>query len=177
VTDLDGTISFWNRGAEEIYGWRSEEAVGRNARELLQTAPHTNLDDIRAVIHQQGQWEGEMTEVTRSGENVIVASRRSLRSDDQGNPGPILEINRDITDSERAEDDLRQNRRRLALAMKAGRSGTFEWDNPALQLAGWTLMNDSHTGAWCTVRDVCDQRQTEPTSKLSYHAQEGLRVA
>jgi PAS domain S-box-containing protein len=66
--------------------------------------------------------------VTRSGQSVIVASRWSLREDNQGNPGQILEINRDITDSKRAEDDLRQNRQRLALAMKAGRSGTFEWD-------------------------------------------------
>jgi PAS domain S-box-containing protein len=128
VTDLDGNISFWNRGAEETYGWRPEEAVGKNIREFLQTTPSIPLDDIRAAIHGQGHWEGELAHVTRGGQTVIVASRWALRRDDQGKPSAVLEINRDITDRKRAEEELRLSRQRLALAMKAGHSGAFEWD-------------------------------------------------
>jgi len=130
VTDLDGNISFWNRGAEETYGWRPEEAVGRNVRDLLQTTPPIPLEDIRAVIHGQGQghWEGELVQVTRGGQTVIVASRWALRRDDDGKPSAVLEINRDITDRKRAEEELCLSRQRLVLAMKAGRSGAFEWD-------------------------------------------------
>ncbi len=128
VTDLDGKITFWNRGAEEIYGWRQEEALGKNVDELLQTTPPIPLDDIRALIHGQGHWEGELAQLTRSGQTVIVASRWALRRDDVGTDGAVLEINRDITDRKRAEEELRLSRQRLAQAMKAGHSGAFEWD-------------------------------------------------
>jgi PAS domain S-box-containing protein len=128
VTDLDGNITFWNRGAEEIYGWRPEEVLGKNVYGLLQTTPPIPLNDIKAVVHGQGHWEGELAHVTRGGQTVIVLSRWALRRDDEGKPGAVLEINRDITDRKRAEEELRLSRQRLALAMKAGHSGAFEWD-------------------------------------------------
>jgi PAS domain S-box-containing protein len=128
VTDLDGRISFWNRGAEEIYGWRENEAVGGNVHELLQTASPVSLKEIKAMIQDLGQWEGEQTHTTKTGAVVTVASRWSLQRDDQGKPAAILEINRDITDRRRVEEELRVSRQNLLLALKAGRSGTFDWD-------------------------------------------------
>jgi PAS domain S-box-containing protein len=113
VTELDGKISFWNRGAEEIYGWRPEEAVGKNAHELLQTTFPIPLDDIRSLIRDQGQWDGELTQVTRDGQTVIVASLWSMRKDDEGKPSAVLEINRDIRDRKRVEEALIQQTREL----------------------------------------------------------------
>jgi len=108
VIDLDGKISLWNRGAEEIYGWRPDEAVGRNAHDLLRTTFPIPLDEIGAVLHDQGQWAGELTHTTRSGQTVAVASRWSLQQDLEGKPGAVLEINRDITERKRTEENLRR---------------------------------------------------------------------
>jgi PAS domain S-box-containing protein len=128
VADLNGIISFWNLGAEETYGWRSDEAVGGNVHDLLKTKSFIPLDEISAIVQNQGQWEGELVHVTRSGQAVIVASRWSLQRDREGKPSAVLEINRDITDRKRAEEELRLNRHRLDLALKAGHLGNFDWD-------------------------------------------------
>jgi PAS domain S-box-containing protein len=128
VSDLQYRITFWNRGAEETYGWTAKEAVGRIAPELLQTEFPISLHEIRAVLNQQGEWEGELKHRTRDGRSIVVASRWSVQRDHHGNPLNILEINRDITDRKRAEEELRLNRERLILAQKVGGSGTFDWD-------------------------------------------------
>jgi PAS domain S-box-containing protein len=128
VTDLGGTILFWNRGAEHLYGWSADEAVGRNARELLRTKFSIPLEEIHAIVQDQGQWEGELSVVTRSGQTVIVASRWSLQRNEDGTKRAVLAINRDITLRKRAEEELDMNRQHLALAMKAGRSASFDWD-------------------------------------------------
>jgi PAS domain S-box-containing protein len=103
VTDLDGKISFWNRGAEALYGWRSDQAVGQNVHALLQTALPISLDQVNRIVRGEGQWEGEMTHVTSGGQTVVVASRWSLLRDQAGVPVAVLEINRDVTDRKRAE--------------------------------------------------------------------------
>ena len=113
VIDWDGKVSFWNQGAEEIYQWQAEEAVGENVHELLKTEFPAPLDEIRASIQCKGQWEGELTHVTRSGQTVIVTSRWSLQHDNAGVPNTILEINRDITERKGAEAALAQASRDL----------------------------------------------------------------
>ena len=130
VVDLTGKILFWNRASEDLYGWRSDEAIGGNLHELLKTAFPIPLDEIVAIIQDQGQWEGELSHVTRSGRTVVVASRWSLQRDTAGKPVAVLEINRDVTERKRAEEELHLNRQRLALALKAGHSGNFDWDIP-----------------------------------------------
>ena len=128
VTNFNGTILFWNRGAEDLYGWPSDKAVGRDARELLRTTFRIPRKEILAIVQGQGQWEGELAVVTRSGETVITTSRWSLQRDEDGKPKAILAINRDITQRKRAEEELNLNRQRLAFAMKAGRAASFDWD-------------------------------------------------
>lgn len=108
VTEPDGRISFWNHGAEEIYGWRSDEAVGQDVHDLLQTTYPMPLDEIRACVLDNGLWEGELRHVNRSGRTVIVASRWSLQRDEEGKPSVILEINRDTTERKQAEEALRE---------------------------------------------------------------------
>ena len=103
VRDMDDVITYWNRGAAELYGWAVEEAVGRAAHDLLTTRFPAPLDAIRAELHAVGSWEGELVHTKRDGAQVTVASRWALQRDRQGRPFAILETNNDITERKRAE--------------------------------------------------------------------------
>ncbi|MGE5206609.1 MAG: PAS domain S-box protein [Chlamydiota bacterium] len=107
VRDLQNRITFWNRGAEETYGWSAKEASGRVATELLHTEFPVPLPEIRTAVQQQGEWEGELKHLTRDGRRIVVASRWSLQRDHHGTPTNVLEINRDISERKHLEEQLR----------------------------------------------------------------------
>ena len=97
VRDLRGRISYWNRGAEELYGWKSSEAMAKVAHQLLATEFPEPLQGIETLVFETGHWEGELIHTTRDGRRVTADSRWSLKRDDRGRPLAILEINHDIT--------------------------------------------------------------------------------
>jgi PAS domain S-box-containing protein len=108
VRDFGGEIRFWNRGAESTYGWNKTEAIGQISHALLQTQfPHP-IEEIEAAVRRDGRWEGELSHVKRDGTRIIVASRKVLRQDKQGNAVGILEMNIDITGRKQAEEIFRQ---------------------------------------------------------------------
>ncbi|MGF1480745.1 MAG: response regulator [Cyanophyceae cyanobacterium] len=100
VRELNGTIRFWNRGAERLYGWQAGEALGQNADELLYRDP---LPDIQTRLAAAGSWQGELHQVTKSGKAITVSSRWTLVRDDQGQPTAILVVNTDITEKKQLE--------------------------------------------------------------------------
>ena len=108
VRDLHQQILYWNRGAQEVYGWKAQEAIGRPIHELLQTESDTGLEVNEQAVQRDGEWEGELKQRTRDGRILVVASRWSLQCDPRGAPVNILEINRDISERKRLEDSLRQ---------------------------------------------------------------------
>ncbi|MFZ0213698.1 MAG: PAS domain S-box protein [Candidatus Acidiferrales bacterium] len=103
VRDLQGSIIYWNRGAQTLYGWTSEEALGKTSHELLQTQFPKPLAEIESEVYEIGSWEGELIHQTRKGSMLTVASRWSLRRGRDGQPVSILEINRDLTKRRFAE--------------------------------------------------------------------------
>lgn len=106
VMNMDETIRFWNRGAEQRYGWSADEAGGQVAHTLLQTVFPQPREEIRAELLRVGYWEGELVHTTRAGQRIVVASRWALQRDAQGDPAAILEINNDITERKQAEQVL-----------------------------------------------------------------------
>jgi light-regulated signal transduction histidine kinase (bacteriophytochrome) len=66
------------------------------------------LDQLNAILRRTGRWEGELIHTKGDGTQVVVASRWSLRRDAHGTPAAILEINRDVTDRKRAEEQIRK---------------------------------------------------------------------
>ena len=90
-----------------MYGWGPEEAIGKDAQQLFQTAFPIPIDDIRGELLRTGRWEGELDKTKADGTRVAVASRWSLRRDEHERPVAILETNNDITDRKRAERDIR----------------------------------------------------------------------
>ena len=108
LSDTEGTISFWNKGAEETYGFTREEAVGKSLHALLQTKSDIPLKDIKGSVENEGRWEGELVHTRKDGKKVTVHSRWALRQDEAGSPAEIMEVNRDITLRKRAEETLRR---------------------------------------------------------------------
>jgi PAS domain S-box-containing protein len=109
VRDMSHVIDYWNRGAEDLYGWKREEACGKVSHQLMQTAFPAPLDEINAELLRTGHWEGELVNQKRDGTRIVVASSWSLRRDKQGQPAAILETNKDISERKRAEAELRES--------------------------------------------------------------------
>jgi len=118
--DLNHRVFFWNRGAEERYGWSSDEVKGKVTDGLLHTVFPRPWQEIEEELLLRGRWEGEVVHTTRDGRKIIVASRRALRRDKDGKSIAILEINSDITEQKRIEEDLRQAQKMEALGTLAG---------------------------------------------------------
>src|SRR5258705_889447 len=112
---MDDVITYWNRGAVELYGWTAEEVVGKaTAHQLLRTVFPAPLDEINAELLRTGRWEGELIHSKADGTQVVVASRWSLQRDERQRPRTVLETNNDITERKRAEEALRQTQADLA---------------------------------------------------------------
>jgi PAS domain S-box-containing protein len=103
VRDANATIKYWNRAAEEMYGWTAEEACGKVSHGLLKTAFLVPIERIEAELRRAGRWEGELVHTGKDGTSRVVASRWSLQRNNQGTAIAILEINNDITEQKRAE--------------------------------------------------------------------------
>jgi len=108
VLDMRHSILFWNRGAEEKYGWSREEVLGEHVHSLLQTRFPKSLEKIEESLIRRGRWEGELAQTRRDGRPILVESRWALRRNDQGKPLAILEINNDITQRKHAEAMLQK---------------------------------------------------------------------
>src|SRR5436190_3235378 len=128
VRDMNDVITYWNRGAEERYGWSSEEAVGRVSHELTQTSLPKPLPEIQAELLETGRWEGELVHVRRDGTSVMVASRWALQRDESGNPIAILETNNDITERKEAEEKLRDSEAFLTEGQRISHTGSWSWN-------------------------------------------------
>jgi PAS domain S-box-containing protein len=103
VRGMDDVITYWNRGAADLYGWPTAEAVGKVSHQLMQTSFPAPLEAINAELLGAGRWEGELTHTKRDATRVTVASRWSLQRDREGRPTRILETNNDITGRRQAE--------------------------------------------------------------------------
>jgi PAS domain S-box-containing protein len=111
---MNDLITYWNRGAEELYGWKREEAIGQVSHQFMQSIFPAPLEEINEELLRTGRWEGELTQTKREGRQVVVASRWSLQRDEQERPAAILETNNDITERKRAEEALNKAQAELA---------------------------------------------------------------
>ncbi|HEX4122422.1 MAG TPA: ATP-binding protein, partial [Verrucomicrobiae bacterium] len=119
VLDIDGRISFWNKGAELLYGWQPSETVGRNIRELLFKVKELSPAAFEAVL-RAGTWNGEIEQITNAGKKVCVESRWTLVNDGEGRPKSILLIDTDITEKKQYEAQMLRSQRMDSIGALAG---------------------------------------------------------
>lgn len=103
VQDLDGAILRWTKGAEALYGWTAEEALGRNSHELLDTTLPRPLDEIRSVLLAVGRWTGQFQQRRRDGSKIWVVGHWTLLRNAAGEPVAVIKMNDDITPLKESE--------------------------------------------------------------------------
>ncbi|MBI3670698.1 MAG: PAS domain S-box protein [Acidobacteria bacterium] len=109
VWDMHQRIIFWNRGAEGLYGWLREEAIGKSVSALLHSRCPELIEGIQDELLRQGHWSGEVTGNRRDGAEVTTFARLALQRGPRGNPLAILAIVTDISERKRSEELLRES--------------------------------------------------------------------
>lgn len=97
VQDLDSKILLWNKSAEQLYGWQTAEAIGKNASQLLYNEPLLQHQEIYQTVLKHGSWQGDLQKTRKSGSELIVESRWTLVYDEHNQAKSILIVDTDIT--------------------------------------------------------------------------------
>lgn len=127
VWEWNGPITYWNQGAERIYGFRRDVAIGMISHKLLNTKTQGGIGGVLARLDQVGNWEGELHHTTRDGREIVVESRMVLVR----NPGQsyVLETNRDITARKHSEQILAESFDREKAARGLAETAVRAMDN------------------------------------------------
>src|SRR5271166_5104023 len=119
VRSLDERIQYWNKGAEQLYGWTAEQAIGGDFGKMT-CQDGTSFEAAKKILLEEGSWSGEVRKLTRARREVAVASRWTLLLDGQGNPSSILAIDTDITAERKMEAQFRTQRLELIGTIAGG---------------------------------------------------------
>ena len=103
VRDLENRVLFWNKGAERLYGWTSEEMIGATT---LETFVKERNYDAEIELLKVGSWRGQLDHQKKDGVPVIVNSRWTLVRDPDGTPKSVLVINTDVTETKKLESQF-----------------------------------------------------------------------
>jgi two-component system, cell cycle sensor histidine kinase and response regulator CckA len=119
LRDFENRILFWNHGAENMYGWKIEEALDKNINKLIYKNLSPELEVARQTVVEQGEWQGELEKINKLGQEVIVQSRWTLVRDEAGNPKSILAVDTDITEKKLLEGQFLRAQRLESLGTLA----------------------------------------------------------
>lgn len=120
VQDLDHQILFWNKGAERIYGWQAEDAVGKSVNQLLYPQMLPEQLELQKILLATGNWQGELQQQTKDGRPIIVSSRWTLVRDETGVATSILIVSTDITEKKQLEAQFLRAQRLESIGTLAG---------------------------------------------------------
>jgi PAS domain S-box-containing protein len=141
INDLNARIVFWNSGAEQMYGWKSDEVLGKSNHEIFKTEFPRPVEEIKARLFSRGHWEGELTQTRRDGEQIVVASHWVLHKDEHNKPKAILEVNNDITERRRAEQEVLRLNQELEQRV-ADRTAELRAANKELEAFSYSVSHD-----------------------------------
>ena len=156
LRDMQGVIAFWNHGAETLYGWTSDEALGSHVSTLLHTQYPQLLETIEAETLSVGYWEGELVHTRRDGTLLVVTSRWAVWQQDGGAPLAIVEIGTDVTERKQVE----RSQRLLAKAEPALMSSL----DAASRLANIAQVVVPLLADWCVVHITEEGEPIQPVA-------------
>jgi two-component system cell cycle sensor histidine kinase/response regulator CckA len=120
VCDLNFQILYWNKGAEHIYGWTTDDAFGRSIAELICGGEPEHVARAKNALTRSDEWKAEARHVTRAGEKLVVESRWTLVRNEAGEPDYYFITNTDITEQKRTEEQLLRAQRMESIGTLAG---------------------------------------------------------
>ncbi|MHC1742125.1 MAG: PAS domain S-box protein [Syntrophobacteraceae bacterium] len=131
--DKEGRITFFNRFAQEFFGYSSDEILGRHVVGTIVPELDSSGRDLRAMIRDIGTQpelyeNNENENMRRNGERVWIAWTNKPVRDEEGQVVELLCIGTDNTERKRAEELLRASEERFRLAMEATSDGLWDWD-------------------------------------------------
>jgi len=143
VREQSGAIRFWNQGAERLYGWSREHALGRMSHELLQTRFPNGFQSVLNAVARTGLWEGELAQTRRDGSSVTVLSRWAQRRTESGSL-EIVEINQDISARRQLIEAAATERNEFERALRE-KNVALEKANAAKDLFLSSMSHELHT--------------------------------
>ncbi|MFO1486982.1 MAG: PAS domain S-box protein [Verrucomicrobiota bacterium] len=182
VRDFSDRITYWNQGAERLYGWNAPETAGRTTSELNLLVDRADCIPVMQAVQKSGVWIGEMNHRTRDGKEITVQSRWTLVRDSQGAPKGILVVSTDITEKKRLESQLYRSQRLESIGTLA--SGLAHDLNNVLapiMMAVHFLKDearDERTRTWVETLEACSKRGANIVKQVLMFARgaEGTRV-
>jgi two-component system, cell cycle sensor histidine kinase and response regulator CckA len=121
ATDLQGGITYWNRAAETLYGWKSMEVMGRD---ILEVTPSPGLaieaESIMAVLRNGDHWTGDFKARHKDGSTFPALVTNSPILDEHDRLVGVIGVSSDISRTRNLESQLRQSQKMEALGALAG---------------------------------------------------------
>ncbi len=128
IRDREDCITYWNKGAERLYGWSKEEALGQITHSFFKTQFPQSLASINAQLLATGYWEGELVHTRRDGALVNVASSWTLQRDEAKRAVSVIEMNYDFTARKKAERELQKSNERLDAILSSSIDGIIVYE-------------------------------------------------
>lgn len=140
VRDEAHRIRFWNRGAERLYGWRQDEAMGRVITDLIYEKP-ADFHDANDQLLARGEWTGELQHRHRDGRLLEIEAHWSAVRDDAGQVTGVLAINSDIGARKQAQREILQLNAELEARVRR-RTRELEEANRELEAFSYSIAHD-----------------------------------
>ena len=149
-------IEFWNTGAEDLYGWKRDEVIGKDMHRLLQTVFPVPRSEIADALQVRRSWQGNLIQTTKSGAQIVIACRKTVNQ--EGNA--VLEIGRDITAQLRAEEALRETEKLAAMGRVASIIA-HEINNPLAAITNLFYLLRGHPSLSPDARALAEMAEKE----------------
>lgn len=120
VCDLNYRILYWNRGAELMYGWKTEEVLGGDVSDILCGGDSAQVVAAQAAFETRDEWKSDANQLTKGGQTIVVESRQTLVRNEQNQPDYILITNTDVTEQKRTQEHLLRAQRMESIGTLAG---------------------------------------------------------